>query len=113
MEYQRGSQLVVDATYRNKELENETVKEFDAKFENLLQQIPSNHHPRKDYLLFLYIKDFPGHFGYFLKDKGPKTIEESQEMVAIIEANISSCKVEPFYAPRAKDETKPRNITQC
>jgi hypothetical protein len=58
------------------------VKEFDAKFEKLLQQIPSKLHPGKDHLLFLYIKAFPGHFGYLLKDKGPKTLEEAQEMAA-------------------------------
>ena len=31
-------------------------------------------------------------------------------MAANIEANISSCKVEPFYVPRSKAETKPRTL---
>jgi hypothetical protein len=61
-----------------KKLENETVREFNAKFEKLLQQIPKIHHPGGYYLLFLYIKDFQGHFGYFLKDKGPKTTHEAK-----------------------------------
>jgi hypothetical protein len=91
-------------------LENETIKEFDAKFEKFLQQIPSNHHPGKYYLLFLYIKAFPEHFGYFLKEKGPTTIQEAQEMATKIKANLSSCKVKPFYAPRAKADTKPRIV---
>jgi hypothetical protein len=43
-----------------------------------------------------------------LKDKGPKTIQEAQEMAVKIEANISSCKVETFYAPRSKFDTKPK-----
>jgi hypothetical protein len=60
-----------------KKSENEIVREFNARFENLFQQVPSNHHPRKDYLIFHYIKDFPIHFQYLLKDKGPTTIQES------------------------------------
>jgi len=31
-------------------------------------------------------------------------------MDAKIEANISSCKAKPHYAPRAKDDTKPKKI---
>jgi hypothetical protein len=31
-------------------------------------------------------------------------------MAVKIEANLSSCKVEPFYAPRDKDNTKPETI---
>jgi hypothetical protein len=31
-------------------------------------------------------------------------------MAAKIEANLSSCKVEPFYAPRAKVDTKPKIV---
>jgi hypothetical protein len=76
----------------------------------LLQQIPKIHHPGGDYLLFLYIKAYPGNFGFFLRDKGPKTIQEAQEMATNIEANISSCKVEPFYAPRARTDTKPKVV---
>jgi hypothetical protein len=86
-----------------KNKENEIVKEFDVKFEKL----PNKLRPRKEHLLFLYINAFPRHFGFMLKDKNPKTLEEACEMVARFEANISSCKVEPFYAPRAKAKTKP------
>jgi hypothetical protein len=52
------------------------------RFEKLFQQIPSSHHPGKDYLLFLYIKYFLVQFQYLLKDKGPTTIQEAQEMAA-------------------------------
>jgi hypothetical protein len=52
-----------------KKKENETVKEFDVKFEKLLQQIPNNLRPGKEHLLFLYINAFPGHFGFMLKER--------------------------------------------
>jgi hypothetical protein len=81
-----------------KKLENETVAEFNAKFERLLQQIPKFHHLRGNHLLFLYMKDFHCNFGYFLKNKGPKTIHEAKDMAMKIEANLSSCRVDLFYA---------------
>jgi hypothetical protein len=48
-----------------------------------------------------------------LRDKAPKTLEEAQEMAAKIEANLSTCKVEPFYAPRAKAKLQTKDVTQC
>jgi hypothetical protein len=87
--------------------ENEIVKYFHAKFEKLLQQIPKSHHPGGDCNLFLYIKDYLGNFGFFLGDEGLNTIQEAQEMATKIEASLSSCKVEPFYAPRDRTYTKP------
>jgi hypothetical protein len=93
-----------------KKKENETVKEFDARFENLLQQIPDNISPKDDVVLLLYTNAFEGKFGFMLKDKSPKTLGEAQEQAAKIEENILSSKVEPFHAPRAKAETKPRTL---
>jgi len=93
-----------------RESKNETIREFNVKFEKLFQQIPSSHHPRKAYLLFLYIKAFPVHFRYLLKDKEPTTMQEAQGMATKIEASLSSCKVEPFYASRTKADTKPETV---
>jgi hypothetical protein len=76
----------------------------------LIQQIPNNLHPGKYHLLFLYINALLGHFGFMLRDTTPKTLEEAQEMVAKIEVNISSCKVETFYALRSKAKNKPRSL---
>jgi hypothetical protein len=57
--------------------ENETVIEFHDKFENLMQKIPMSHHPLDSFLLFLYTKAFTRQLGYILRDKSPKTIQES------------------------------------
>jgi hypothetical protein len=45
-----------------------------------------------------------------LKDKLPTSLEEAQEHTAWIDANLSSFKIEPFHAPKAKAETKPRTL---
>jgi hypothetical protein len=40
--------------------DNENVREFHDKFENLMQNIPVSHHPSDSFLLFLYTKSFTG-----------------------------------------------------
>jgi hypothetical protein len=57
--------------------ENETVMEFHDKFERLVQKIPVSYHPSNNFLLFIYTKAFTGQVGFLLKDKAPKTIQES------------------------------------
>jgi len=65
-----------------KKKENETVKEFDTRFERLLQQILDNIIPKKDALLFIYVNDYHGKFGFILKDRHPTSLEEVQEQAA-------------------------------
>jgi len=88
--------------------ENETVREFNDKFESLVQKVPVSHHPSDNFLLFLYTKAFTGQMGFLLKDKAPKTIQEAQEVATRIEDNLSSSRVEPFFAPRIKIDAKPK-----
>jgi hypothetical protein len=90
--------------------ENETVREFHDKFERLIQQIPSNHHPSNNFLLFLYTKSFTRRMSFLFKDKAPRTIQEAHEMDAKIEDNLSSSKVESFSAPRFKMDVKPKVV---
>jgi hypothetical protein len=66
--------------------------------------------PKTTSLTFLYVNAYQGQFGFMLKDKHPTTLKEAQEQAAWIEANLSSSKIEAFYAPRAKVETKPRTL---
>jgi len=85
-----------------KKKENETIEEFDARFESLLQQIPDNISPKDDVVLLLYTNSFEGKFGFMLKDKSPKNLREAQEQAAKIKGNLLASKVESFHAPRAK-----------
>jgi hypothetical protein len=52
--------------------DNETIREFHARFETLLQKIPVSHHPTNNFLVYIYTKDFTGQLGYLLRDKTPK-----------------------------------------
>jgi len=60
-----------------KNKENETVKEFYTRVERLLQKIPDNISPKNDVILFLSINAYIGKFGFMLKEKSPKDLQEA------------------------------------
>jgi hypothetical protein len=65
-------------------------------------------------LFFSYIQmPLKGNLDSCSRDKAPKTLVEAQEQATKIEENLSVSKVEPFHAPHAKAETKPRTLKQC
>jgi hypothetical protein len=51
-----------------------------------------------------------GKFGFILRHKYPNTLVEAHECATNIEDNFFTSKVEPFYAPHDKFETKPRTM---
>jgi hypothetical protein len=65
-----------------KNKENENVKEFDTRFENLLQRIPDNIIPKSDALIFVYVNSYLGKFGLMIKEKRQMTLEEAKEQAA-------------------------------
>jgi hypothetical protein len=68
--------------------DNETIREFHDKFERLVQKIPMSYHPLDNFPLFIYTKAFIGQIGFLLRDKAPKTIQETQEVATKIEENL-------------------------
>jgi len=60
--------------------------------------------------LVLYANAFEGQFGFMLRDNSPKTLVQVEKSSTKIEENILAYKVEPFHAPRAKANTKPRTM---
>jgi hypothetical protein len=61
-----------------KQTQNETVKEFHTRFENLLQQIPRSHHPEDKYLAYLYTNALLVHLGFIPVKKGQ---EQSKKLI--------------------------------
>lgn len=96
-----------------KKKENESVKEFDTRYENLIKQIPNDIFPKDGVVLLQYTNAFEGKFGFMLRDKSPKTLVEAQEYADEIEQNLLASKVEPFHAPHSKAETKPRALNNA
>jgi hypothetical protein len=76
----------------------------------MIQQIPGIHHPSNNFILFLYTKYFTRQMGFLIRDKAPRTIQESHEMAMKIENNLSSSKLESFSAPRVNMDAKPKVV---
>jgi hypothetical protein len=85
-----------------KQTQNETIKEFHTRFDNLLHQIPRSHHHEDKYLTYLYTNALLVHLGFLLSKRGPRSIQESYYMAIKIEANISLFKGEHLFTPRTK-----------
>jgi len=82
------------------------MKQFDQIFDALVKQIPNDLRPRDDAILLQYTNAFYGKFGFMLRDKFPENLEKEKEWPSNIEENMLASKVEPFHAPREKDEAK-------
>jgi hypothetical protein len=72
-----------------KQAEDETARDFQDRFENMLYQIPESHHPEEKYLLHLYTHALLVHLGFPLSKRSPSTLNEAYNMAARIEQNIS------------------------
>jgi hypothetical protein len=79
-------QLVSLTTSHKKE--NETVVEFNTKFNNLVKSLHNEIKPSYTTILIYYIEAFEGDMRYSLRDKDPQTLGAAQETTVRIEQNM-------------------------
>jgi hypothetical protein len=104
-------QMLIKRIEYIKQTKNETINEFQDRFENLLYHIPIIHHPRDKYLIYLYTNALIVHLGFLLNKKGPKTIDDSYYMAIQIEVNICLFKRKHvFYLETEVDDPKDTHI---
>jgi hypothetical protein len=72
-----------------KQTKNETIRDFEGRFQRLLYQILATYTPEEKYLMYLYTNALLVHLGFLLSMKRPKTLNEAYNMAIQIEANIS------------------------
>jgi hypothetical protein len=65
-----------------KKRENETMREFDPRFDRLYSQISTNFHPTIVDVRLQYVNAFTGKFHFILKDKNPTSLVEAKEYSA-------------------------------
>jgi hypothetical protein len=73
-----------------KQTENETLFNFQSRFEGTLHQIPASHRPEEEYVVHLYTHAILAHLGLPLSKRAPKTLNEAYGMAKGIEQNIFS-----------------------
>jgi hypothetical protein len=91
-----------------KKKENETVSEFDTRFDRLYSQILTDLRPTTAVVHLLYMNAFDGKFLFILKDKKPTTLAQAKEYSAEIEENILDSKVDPFQYPVSRQKQRLR-----
>jgi hypothetical protein len=67
-----------------KKTENDTLKDFQDRFEHTLFQIPKIHHPEDEYVVHLYMDALLVHLGFILSKRGPRMHHEVHSMAARI-----------------------------
>jgi hypothetical protein len=72
-----------------RQAEDETIRDFEVRFQMFLYQIPRSHYPEDKYLMYLYSNALLGHLSFLLNKKGPKKLKEAYNTAIKIEANIS------------------------
>jgi len=82
---------------RIKKIEDETIKDFQDRFEDILYQIPLSHHPKEKYLFYLYTHALLVHLGFPLSKRGPRILNEAHSMDARIDKNISLSKIQYLF----------------
>ena len=80
-----------------KQNENETLFNFQSRFEGTLHQIPATHRPGEEYVVHLYTHAILAHLGLPLSKRGPRTLNESYDMATGIERNISLSGIKDLF----------------
>jgi hypothetical protein len=110
-ETKKDSGMLMTQFNQIKKKENETVSEFDTRFDKLYSQIPKDLCPSEAVVCLLYVNAFEGKFGFILRDKKPNTLEKAKEYSAEIEENILYSKIEPYQYPHTRTEAKTKTTT--
>jgi hypothetical protein len=68
--------------------ENETMDEFNKKFNDLVKSLPQEITPSETAILIYYMEYFEGEMRYALRDKDPQTLKDAQVMDVRIDKNM-------------------------
>jgi hypothetical protein len=80
-----------------KQSENETLFDFQSRFEGTLHQIPASHHPGEEYVVHIYTHAILAHLGLPLRRRAPKTLNEAYGMAKEIKQNIFSSGIKDLF----------------
>jgi hypothetical protein len=81
-----------------KQRENETLFDFQNRFEDTLYQIPKDHRPGEEYVVHIYTHAILAHLGLPLRRRAPKTLNEAYGMAKEIKNNIFSSRINDLFA---------------
>jgi hypothetical protein len=80
-----------------KQGENETLFDFQSRFEGTLYHIPESHRPEREYVVHYYTHAIWPHLGLPLRKRAPKTLDEAYGMAKEIKNNIFSSGINDLF----------------
>ena len=85
---QKEHRFQLAALTTSQKKENETVVEFNTKFNSLVKSLHRDIKPSDAAILIYYIEAFEGEMRYALRDKDPQTLEATQNTAIRVEQNM-------------------------
>ena len=80
-----------------KKRENETVHEFNLRFDNTVGNIPNEIKPKDQAIVIHYLNAFDGWLGFNLKDKNPIDLKTAQFNAKMVEQHATSMGKQNFF----------------
>ena len=78
------------ALHASQKKENETMEEFNKKFNDLVKILDAKIRPPKDAILIHYMESFDGEIRYQSRDKEPANLKDAQKLATKIEKNMQA-----------------------
>jgi len=90
-----------------KRKENESIDNFNNRFDKILQYIPATQAPTTQTKLTYYLNTFQGMFSFLLNQTQATTLEDAKENTKNLDTNYEmSCKLDIMATLRARIESK-------
>jgi hypothetical protein len=89
---QKENRFLLAALSSSHKKENETMEEFNKKFNDLVKSLPNTIMPSETAILIYYMEAFEGEMRYALRDKDPQTLKNAQDMAVKIDKNMQDAR---------------------
>jgi hypothetical protein len=115
---QKDHRFQLGALTTSHKKENETVLEFNTKFNSVVKGLHQDVKPPNAAILSYYIEAFEGEMRYALRDKDPQTLPAAQETAVRIEQNMFEARKSNIpgfnrgYSSKVNDEKKKKDEGQ-
>ena len=86
----RDNHFLLAALHTSHKQENETMEEFNKRFNDLVKSLPADIKPQDASLLIYYIQALEGEMKYQIRDKEPTDLKDAQEKAVKIDKNMQA-----------------------
>jgi hypothetical protein len=89
---QKEDRHLLAALSTSQKKKNETMDEFNKKFNDLVKSLPTTIKPPDASILIHYMEAFEGEIRYQLRDKDPQTLKDAQNFAVRIDKNMQDAR---------------------